>query len=98
MYAILISAGGALVRWLFSAGAVKFGFGAVLWAGLAGLLSLLTSLIPSWFGSSGLTGYANGFTASMWYFMDVFKIADGLSLTLSAYGARFLIRRIPFIG
>ena len=33
-----------------------------------------------------------------WYFLNVFQVTQGLSLVVSAYATRFVIRRIPVIG
>lgn len=32
------------------------------------------------------------------YFMDVFNVAQGLTIVVTAYGVRFILRRIPIIG
>lgn len=64
---------------------------------LYGLASLIEAIpvpdfiqnIPALFSQIG---------AYVWYFLDPFQIGTGLSIILSAYVLRFLIRRIPFIG
>ncbi|WP_420875212.1 DUF2523 family protein [Pseudomonas baetica] len=35
---------------------------------------------------------------SVWYFMNVFQIPNGIISVISAYLIRFFIRRLPFIG
>lgn len=98
MYAILVSALGAAIRWATSAAAFKAITATLIMGGLSVLLSLLVSLIPGWLSADSITGYANAFPPAMWYFIDYFKLEDGIALTLGAYGTRFLIRRIPFFG
>ncbi|SDU51500.1 DUF2523 family protein [Pseudomonas yamanorum] len=39
-----------------------------------------------------------GIDSSVWYFLSIFQIPFGISVVMSAYLLRFLVRRIPFIG
>lgn len=98
MFGVIVAAFGRLVGWFFGAGVVKWGFVAVLFGGIALLLELLIDLLPAWFTADGLSGATSAFTPEMWYFIDYFQLSTGISLVLSAYAVRFLIRRIPFIG
>ena len=38
------------------------------------------------------------FSSSSMFYIDLFKIDVGVGIMVSAYTARFLIRRLPFIG
>lgn len=98
MWGIVVSALGRVVGWLLGAGTMQWVVAAVLWFGLASLLDLLLDLLPSWFGTDGLTSATSVFTPQIWYFIDYFNVQEGLSMLLSAYAIRFLIRRIPVIG
>lgn len=60
--------------------------------GIDYLLSLLDSL------DYNLSSYAGSFGQGISYILNYLKFKDGVSLVLSAYSVRFLIRRIPFIG
>ncbi|WMC01031.1 hypothetical protein [Inovirus D_HF2_144] len=60
--------------------------------GIDYLLGLIDSL------DYDLSNYAGGIGGGISYILDYLKVKDGISLILSAYSVRFLIRRIPFIG
>jgi hypothetical protein len=49
-------------------------------------------------GVSALTNAFNGLPAGIWYFIDLARLDFGIPLVLSAFIARFLIRRLPVIG
>lgn len=98
MWGVLLSAGGRLLGWALGGTTMKWIFSAVLWFGLALLLDLVLDLLPAWFSPDGLTGATAVFTPEIWFFIDYFNLQLGLSMTLSAWAIRFLIRRIPVIG
>lgn len=60
--------------------------------GIDYLLDLLDSL------DYNLSTYAGSLGEGISYILSYLKFKDGVSLILSAYSVRFLIRRIPFIG
>ncbi|WP_109064064.1 DUF2523 family protein [Aggregatibacter kilianii] len=60
--------------------------------GISYLLSLIDGL------DYDLKSYAGDLGQGVSYMLDYLKFKDGVSLILSAYSVRFLIRRIPFIG
>ncbi|WP_109079850.1 DUF2523 family protein [Aggregatibacter aphrophilus] len=60
--------------------------------GIDYLLSLLESL------DYNLSTYSGSLGQGISYILNYLKFKDGVSLILSAYSVRFLIRRIPFIG
>lgn len=98
MFAAITAALGFVFRWLLGAGTIKWAFLAVVGFGFASLLDLLLDLLPSWFGTEGLTTAAAVFPPSVWYFMDYFNVQAGLSMMFGAYVVHFLIRRLPVIG
>lgn len=62
-----------------------------------GLLALFNAIpVPAWLSdpSSALSGAGAG----VWYFLHLFGFAGAMTIVISAYGIRFLIRRIPVIG
>ena len=58
-------------------------------------LSGLVSLIPA---PAFLTVNQAALPSSVLYFSDLLNLSYGLSVVVSAYSLRFLLRRIPFIG
>lgn len=64
---------------------------------LSGLATVLESIpVPDW--ATGVSGLASGISPTVMYYVEPFNLGTGLSILFSAYGVRFLIRRIPFIG
>lgn len=87
-----------LVSWVFRGVVVQF-------LVLAGVVSLVVFLVPfavqhigAFIGSSGLTSAFNGLPAGIWYFIDLARLDFGIPWVLSAFVARFLVRRLPVIG
>lgn len=88
----------SLVSWIFRGVVIKF----VVMTALFGLMEFLVPKVIGWvapFISGGsLTSAFSVLPAGVWYFLDFFNLAFGVPLILSAYVARFLIRRLPVIG
>ena len=81
----------ALVDWLEAA---------VLWV-LGWLLEVVAAIlaaipVPSWVSGAG--GSLSGISGQVGYWVEPFNIGMGIAIILGAYGVRFGIRRIPFIG
>ena len=95
MFGILLSAFNSVLAWLVRSVLVKF----VLFFGLyfvtTEFISVIASILPS---GSAVTGAMASVTNSTWYFLDVFMVQTGISMVVSAYATRFIIRRIPVIG
>lgn len=98
MFAALVAAFGRILSWFLGASSMKWAVGAFLAFGLTLLVDLILTLFPTWFSPDGLASATSVFPPSMWFFIDYFQLQVGLSMTFSAYVARFLIRRIPFLG
>lgn len=62
------------------------------------LFPVLISFLPNWFSTGSITNAFQNIPSGIWYFLDLLSLNEGLSLVLTAYVTRFLIRRIPFIG
>ncbi|QSR35181.1 hypothetical protein CFI10_09290 [Marinobacterium iners] len=61
------------------------------------LMSVLEQIpAPEWFDDVG--GSLAGITPEVAYFVGPMQIEYGISIILSAYLIRFIIRRIPIIG
>ena len=95
MFGIVLSVFNTALAWLVRSVLVKFVVFFALYFITTEFVSVITSLLPS---SSSLNGALSGIAANTAYFLDVFALQTGLSLVVSAYATRFLIRRLPIIG
>jgi hypothetical protein len=97
MYAILLSAFNTILGFIFRSVVVKFVVFFALYLVVTGFVQVLVSsgLLPSADSlSSGLASIPPG----VWYFLDLFGFSTGFKLVVAAMVAKFIIRRIPFIG
>ena len=62
------------------------------------LLPLVKGFLAPFIGIDSLTSAFSGLGDGVGFWLQFFAIDAGLPMVLSAYVARFLIRRIPFIG
>jgi hypothetical protein len=95
MFGILISAFNSILAWIVRSVLVKFCVYFALYFITTEFISVITGLLPS---ASSVNGALSGIAANTAYFLDVFALPTGLSLVVSAYATRFIIRRIPVIG
>jgi hypothetical protein len=97
MFGILLSALSSIMGTVLTAVLVKFVVFAGLLAVTVGFIAVLTAsgLLPS---VSSVLGGLGGLPSSVLYFLQVFRFDLAVSMCLSAYAARFFIRRIPLIG
>ncbi|MBN3731854.1 DUF2523 family protein [Burkholderia sp. Tr-20390] len=97
MYAILMSAVWSAMTWLFRSVLVKFVFYFALYFFVTEAVTYLqgTGILPS---ASSLSAALGGVGAGVWYFLDLCSFSYGAKLVVSAYAARFIVRRIPLIG
>jgi len=63
---------------------------------LADSIAFFMGLLPN--ESIDLQGALNGWSGDVLYFLTLFEIPFGVTLILTALGARFILRRIPVIG
>lgn len=75
--------------------AVVFG---IIFALAAALIPFVVEQIAPFIGTAGLTTAFIAIPSGVWYFLDMMRLDFGLPLLLSAFVARFIIRRIPIIG
>ncbi|MGO5000232.1 DUF2523 family protein [Oceanisphaera sp. W20_SRM_FM3] len=95
MWGILLSAVNTALSFVFRTVIVKF----VLFFGLFFVIQELVPVLASWLpDSANVTSAFGAQSPHVWYFLDVFEIAAGVSMLLSAWVTRFIIRRIPLIG
>lgn len=64
---------------------------------LEGLAAVLNAIpVPEFFSNAG--SYLSALPSGLVYFAQSFQLGYGITVIVSAYVLRFLIRRIPFIG
>lgn len=95
MFGILISAFNFILAWLVRSVLVKFVFFFAMYFITTEFLAVIVNMLPT---SSSLNTALSGIAANTAYFLDAFALQTGLSLVVSAYVTRFMIRRIPVIG
>lgn len=97
MFGILLSAFNVILGFVFRSIMVKFVVFFALYFVVTGFVSVLTNsgLLPD---AASLSSSLGGIPSSVWYFLDIFGVSYGLKIVVSAMVARFIIRRIPFIG
>lgn len=62
-----------------------------------GLASFIESIpVPDFVTQA--SGAFGGIPTTVMYFAGIFELNFGIAVVLAAYGARFVLRRIPFIG
>lgn len=86
-------------RWLLSGAQAKF----VVFSVVVGIYSLVTFILLPEISCCGLSPVAltsafNNLSPSTWYFINLFNFTAGLPIVICAFVARFIIRRLPFVG
>lgn len=95
MFGIFLSVFNTALAWVFRSFMVKFGVFFALYFITSEFMGLIVNLIPS---TNSVSGTMSGIGSATWYFLNVFNLTQGISLVVSAYATRFVIRRIPVIG
>jgi len=95
MFGILLSAFNAVLGFVFRSFMVKF----VLFFGLffvtTEFMQIVGTMLPD---ASALNITLGGVPSAVWYFLDLFNVSAGISVLLTSYVTRFIIRRLPIIG
>lgn len=95
MFGLLQSAINHGLRFVFRTAIVKF----VLFFGLFYVVTEFVPVLASWLPDSANLSAAFGQqTPHVWFFLDIFEVTTGVSMLLSAWVTRFIIRRIPLLG
>ncbi len=95
MWTILLSAVNTGLGFIFRTVIVKF----VLFFGLFFVVHEFVPVLASWLpDAASLTAAFGAQSPHVWYFLDLFEVAAGTSMLLSAWITRFIILRIPLIG
>lgn len=87
-----------LVTWIFRDVVIKFVIFAAVFALVAFLVPKAIAYLGNFISPGGLNSAFNVVSPGVWFFLDFFQLGYGLPLVISAYVARFLIRRLPVIG
>lgn len=95
MFGILVSAFFSVLGFLVRSILVKFVVFFALFFITTEFITVMIPLLPT--ASSMVNAFAMQ-APGVWYFLDLFKVGFGISISLSAFVTRFIIRRIPVIG
>lgn len=88
----------AFAAWLLRPAVLSFVGGTIIYGLLTLLLPYIISYISPFLSTNGLTSAFTAQGSGVWYFLDFFDIGFGLPLMISAWVARFLVRRLPIVG
>lgn len=84
--------------WLLRGAQLKF----ILFTTIAALFTFLISFvvpeIAGFVNTGGLSAAFSFMDPRVWYFINLMNLLGGITLIISAFVARFIIRRLPFIG
>lgn len=95
MFGIVLSALNAALGFVLRGVIVKFVIMFGAWYLAFELITSIVDFVPS---TNNITMAMAMFPPMLWYLLDLMRFDLGISLVLSAMAARFLIRRIPFVG
>ncbi len=87
-----------VIAWIFRTVVIKFLVLAALFAVLAIVIPLAISYVVPFIFTTSLNSAFSGVDSGVWWVLDFFALDFGVPLIISALVARFLIRRLPFIG
>lgn len=91
----------AFAGWLIKTVVIKFVIFTVLFLVISSIVPiLLDTIMPDYAsdGDGGIEAAWNALPAEMGYYLNLTLVPTGLSMVISAYIARFILRRIPLIG
>lgn len=87
-----------IISYIFREVVVKFVVLAAVFALLGIFVPMAVSFLVPHIGTASLNSAFSTVSPGVWYFLDFFGLSAGLPLIISAFVARFLIRRLPVIG
>lgn len=87
-----------VVGWVFREVVVKFVVFSAVFALVAYFAPKAVAIIQPFIGGGSLSSAFAGLGSNVWFFLDFFRLDLGAPLLISAFIARFLIRRLPVIG
>jgi hypothetical protein len=86
------------LRWVFREAVVKFVVLAAVFAVVSVFMPMAFGYVLPFLGTSALSNAFSRLPSGVWWGIDMFRLDYGLPLLLSAYIARFMIRRLPVVG
>ncbi len=95
MFGIVLSALNAALAWVFQSVLLKFVIFFALYFVTTEFFELIKPMLPQ---SQNISASFGMLLDPTQYFLSVFNIPTGISMVISAYTSRFIIRRIPVIG
>lgn len=87
-----------VLGWVFREIVVKFMVFTALYVLIAFLVPYAVGYLAPFIGGGSLSNAFAFLPAGAWFFIDFFRLDYGIPLLISAFVARFLIRRLPVIG
>lgn len=87
-----------VITWIFRDVVIKFLVFTAVFALVAFLVPKAIAYMGSFINPAGLTNAFAAVGPGVWFFLDFFQLGYGVPLLISAWVARFLIRRLPVIG
>lgn len=87
-----------IVTWVFRTIVLQFIVMGICLVIVTQLMPVVIGYVAPFISPGGLSGAFTGLPPGVWFYLDFFALDVGVPLILSAFVARFLIRRIPFIG
>lgn len=95
MYGILVSALNFILSYVFSKSVINYLLLTAFYIVTVWLIGELITYLPS---TSILNSMFSKISPTVWYFLNLCAIPQGITMYISAYATRFAIRRIPVIG
>ncbi|MDC9615768.1 DUF2523 family protein [Xenorhabdus khoisanae] len=95
MYGILLSALNTIIGYILRTVVIKFVVFGALYLVVKELMSVVVELLPK---STNIQSLFDLLPDAAWYFINLFQGTLGVSLVVTAWFTRFVIRRIPIIG
>jgi hypothetical protein len=84
--------------WLLRGAQLKFILFTVIASLFTFVMSFVVPEIVNFISPNSLNAAFGSVDQRVWYFINLMNLVSGLSLIISAYVARFIIRRLPFVG
>jgi len=97
IFTAALSALFSVIGWAFKSLVIKFVVFFALFFIVVGFVEVLNAsgILPT---ADTFKNAMGGIPAGVWYYLNIFKFNLGISLLVSAWATRFIIRRIPVIG
>lgn len=97
MFGIIVSAINAVSYFVFSSLTLKFVLFTVMFYISSEFIRFITGCgcIPN---GPQIAQAFNSIPPEVWYFLNLFGVAQGITAIFCAYAVRFLLRRIPLFG